>query len=287
VIGKFEELMIQRMIDLWTRGVLIAAGVLAMSASASAQWLNQPTSGLPRNADGSPNLSAPAPRNADGKPDLSGVWQSNRDADGPAGGIEGIVAPRYMFDLTVDMKDRASLLRPEAAAVYKARAANEFRDNPTIRCLPLGVPRLNSYTHPFKIVQTAGLIVILYESQTTFRQIFMDGRKLPVDAQPAWYGYSIGRWEGDTLVVESSGFNDRTWLDGSGHPHSESMRLTERFTRRDVGRLDVEITIDDPVTYVRPLTYMQTQSLLADSELIEYICNENHEANLPHVKGKP
>lgn len=279
--------MIQRMIDLWTRGVLIAAGVVAMSASLNAQWLNQPTSGLPRNADGSPNLTAPVPRTADGKPDLSGVWQSVGDPAGSVGGIEGIVAPRYMIDLTVDMKDRNSLLRPDAAAVYKARAANEFRDNPSIRCLPLGVPRLNAYTHPFKIVQTPGLIVILYESQTTFRQIFMDGRKLPEDAQPAWYGYSIGRWDGDALVVESSGFNDKTWLDGSGHPHSESMRLTERFTRRDLGRLDVEITIDDPVTYVRPLTYMQTQSLLVDGELIEYVCNENHEANLPHVKGKP
>jgi hypothetical protein len=255
--------------------------------SAGAQWLNQPTPGLPRAADGRPNLGAPVPRTADGRPDLSGVWESNRDAGGPAGGIEGIVAPRYMFDLTIDMKDRDTLMRPDAAALYKARAANQFRDNPSIKCLPLGVPRLNSYTHPFKIVQTPGLIVILYESQTTFRQIFMDGRKLPDDPQPAWYGYSIGRWDGDTLVVQSSGFNDKTWLDGSGHPHSESMRLTERFTRQNLGRLDIEVTIDDPVSYTRALTYTQSQSLLADGELIEYVCNENHEANLPHVKGKP
>jgi hypothetical protein len=279
--------MIKRRIALWMRGVLIAAGVAAMSASPGAQWPNHPTPALPRGADGSPNLRALAPRTLDGKPDLSGVWQSHRDPDGPAGGIEGIVAPRYMIDLTVDMKDRNSLLRPDAAALYKARAANQFRDNPSIKCLPLGVPRLDSYTHPFKIVQTPGVIVILYESQTTFRQIFMDGRKLPEDAQPAWYGYSIGRWEGDTLVVESSGFNDKTWLDGSGHPHSESMKLTERFTRRNVGQLNIEVTIDDPVSYTRPLTYMQSQRLLADGELIEYVCNENHEANLPHVKGKP
>ena len=278
--------MTKRTIDPWTLSAALML-VVATSATPMAQWPNHPTPGVPRAADGSPNLNAPVQRTPDGKPDLSGVWQSNRNAGGQAGGIEGIVAPRYMIDLTVDMKDRNAVMRPDAAALYKARGANEFRDNPSIKCLPLGVPRLDSYTHPFKIVQTPGLILILYESQTTFRQIFMDGRKLPADAQPAWYGYSVGRWEGDTLVVESSGFNDKTWLDGSGHPHSESMKLTERFTRRDAGHLDIEVTIDDPVTYTRPLTYTQGQTLLADEELIEYVCNENHEANLPHVKGKP
>ena len=140
-----------------------------------------------------------------------------------------------MIDMTRDMPERATLMTPAAAAIHQARVANNLRDNPAIRCLPLGVPRLDSYTHPFKIVQTPGLVLVLYESQTLFRQIFTDGRRLPEDPQPAWLGYSVGRWEGDTLVVQTAGFTDQTWLDGSGHPHSEAMRLTERFTRRDVG----------------------------------------------------
>ena len=136
-------------------------------------------------------------------------------------------------------------------------------------------------------MQTPGLVLVLYESQTLFRQIFTDGRRLPEDPQPAWLGYSVGRWEGDTLVVQTAGFTDQTWLDGTGHPHSEAMRLTERFTRRNVGQLDIEVTIDDPVLYTRPITYTQRQSLQVDGELIEYICNENHEANLPQMKPKP
>lgn len=271
----------------WWAARLATALVAGVAATAGAQWLNQPTTGLPRDAEGRPILTAPPPRAADGKPDLSGVWQSDPDPAGVKGGIEGIVTPRHMVDLTTGMLDSSALMRPDAAAIYQARGDNQFRDNPSIRCLPLGVPRLDSYTHPFKIVQTPMLVLVLYESQTTFRQIFLDGRSLPKDPQPAWYGYSIGRWDGETLVVESSGFNDKTWLDGSGHPHSESMRLTERFTRRSVGRLDIEVTIDDPVMYTRPLRYTQSQSLLPDGELIEYVCNENHEANLPHVKGKP
>jgi hypothetical protein len=134
---------------------------------------------------------------------------------------------------------------------------------------------LNAYTHPYKIVQTPELIVILYESLTMFRQIFVDGREHPKDPQPSWMGYSIGRWDGDVLVVETVGFNDQTWLDGSGHPHSEAMRLTERFRRRDVGHMDIDIVIDDPKAYTRPLQYVQPQLLLPDTDLIEYICAEN------------
>jgi hypothetical protein len=137
------------------------------------------------------------------------------------------------------------------------------------------VPRLDAYTHPYKIVQTPDLIVILYESQTLFRQIFTDGRSHPVDPEPSWLGYSVGRWQGDELVVETIGFNDKTWLDGFGHPHSEAMKLTERFRRRDFGHMDIEITIDDPKAYTKPIRYVQPQRLEADSELIEYICNEN------------
>ena len=139
------------------------------------------------------------------------------------------------------------------------------------------MPRLDSYTHPYKIVQTPDLIVILYESLTMFRQIFTDGRPHPEDPQPSWLGYSTGRWDGDVLVVETIGFNDKTWLDGSGHPHSEQMRLTERFRRTDFGHMDIEIVIDDPKAYKKPLRYTQPQNLLADTELLEYVCENAKE----------
>jgi hypothetical protein len=250
--------------------------VLAVVATpAAGQWVNQPTKGLPRTADGKPDLSAPTPRSLDGRPDLSGIWRSEPDPKGTAGGIEGIVAPRYMVNIMVDMKPGDVPFQPWAEALFKQRNANLLRDNPMIRCLPAGVPRLDSYTHPFKIVQTSELIVILYESQTMFRQIFLDGRELPKDPEPSWMGYSVGRWEGDALVVETVGFNDQTWLDGLGHPHSDAMRVIERFERRDVGRMDIEIEIDDPKAYTRPLRYVQPQLLLPDTELLEYICAEN------------
>jgi hypothetical protein len=253
----------------------IAAVLLVTWRPAAGQWVNQPTRGIPRTADGKPNLTAPAPRTGDGKPDLSGVWQPMADGTDKAGGVEGIVAPRYLIDITRDLKPEEVPFQPWAAELYKKRNDNFRRDNPLIRCLPAGVPRLNAYTHPYKIVQTPELIVFLYEAATMFRQIFLDGRELPKDPQPSWMGYSVGRWDGDTLVIETVGFNDQTWLDGSGHPHSEDMRLTERITRRDFGHLDVAIVIDDPKTYTRPLSYVQPQVLLADTDLIEFVCAEN------------
>jgi hypothetical protein len=249
-------------------------------AAAAAQWPDHPSARIPRTADGRPDLDAPARRTADGKPDLSGIWQSERDPSGGAGGIEGLPTPRYMIDIMKDVDPAGVPFHPWAAALHKERVANSFRDNPMLQCLPAGVPRLNAYTHPYKIVQTPELIVVLYESMTLFRQIFMDGRDLPKDPQPTWMGYSVGKWEGDTLIVQSAGFNDRTWLDGSGHPHSEAMRLVERFRRRNIGQMDIEITIDDPKAYTRPLTYTQRQLLLPDTDLIEYICNENFQKPL-------
>ena len=164
---------------------------------------------------------------------------------------------------------------PWARKLYEERNARARIDNPLIKCLPAGVPRLIAYTHPYKIVQTPTLIVMLYESSMIFRQIFMDGRDHPVDPQPSWMGYSVGAWNGDTLIVETIGFNDQSWLDGSGHPHSEQMRVTERWTRRDFGHMDVDVIIDDPGAYAKPLTYVQPQELLPDTDLIEYVCAEN------------
>jgi len=246
-----------------------------MCAPVAAQWINHPTRGLPRHADGTPDLTAAVPRTREGIPDLSGVWQPAGDPTGTGGGVEGIVAPRYLIDITRDLKPEGVPFQPWAADVYRQRNANFRTENPLIRCLPAGVPRLNAYTHPYKIVQTPELIVMLYESQTTFRQIFVDGRELPHDPQPSWMGYSVGRWEGDVLVVESAGFNDQTWLDGAGHPHSDAMRLTERFRRHDLGHMDIDIVIDDPKAYTKPLQYVQPQVLLTDTDLIEYVCAEN------------
>ena len=254
--------------------MLSAAFLLLIVVPASGQWLGYPAKNIPRNPDGSPNLSAPSPRTAAGHPDLSGVWQATADPSDTSGGIEGIVAPKYMIDIMRDLKGTVPF-QPWAAQLYQERQANKLRDNPMIKCLPAGVPRLNAYTHPYKIVQTPQLTVMLYESQTMFRQIFTDGRAHPADPEPSWLGYSIGKWDGDTFVVETIGFNDKTWLDGFGHPHSEAMKLTERFRRRDFGHMDVEITIDDPKAYTKPLRYVQPQLLQPDNELIEYICNEN------------
>jgi hypothetical protein len=256
------------------RPLALAVIAAACCAPVYAQWLDFPARGIPRGVNGSPNLTAPAPRNARRQVDLSGVWQATPDPNDPPEGTAGMPLPRYMLDIMRDLKGTVSL-QPWAAKLYEQRQANKLRDNPMIKCLPAGVPRLAAYTHPYKIVQTPELIVILYESQTTFRQIFMDGRAHPEDPDPSWYGYSIGRWEGDTLVVDTTGFNDKTWLDGLGHPHSEQMRVTERYRRLNFGSMEISVTIDDPKTYTASLTYVQPQRLLADTDLIEYICNEN------------
>ena len=256
-----------------SRRALVTVALLVLAASARAQWLGYPAKHVPRNADGTPNLSAPAPRTADGKVDLSGVWEAANGDDAP-GGIEDAGVPKYMVNVMRDFKG-ATPFQPWAAELFKQRQANKMRDNPMIRCLPAGIPRLAAYSHPYKIVQTPDLVVMLYESQTLFRQIFLDGRPHPTDPEPTWLGYSVGKWEGDALVVETVGFNDKTWLDGFGHPHSEAMKVTERFRRRDVGHMDIEVVIDDPKAYTQQIRYVQPQELLPDGDLIEYICNEN------------
>ena len=265
-----------RVVGVRTALARIAIAVACLSVPAGAQWLDRPAAGVPRDALGTPLMTASVPRTLDGKPDLSGVWQPTPEAVVGGRSVEASgVAPRYLFDVTRGLPDRESLMTPWAADVYRQRAQNSRRDNPLIACQPAGVPRLNAYTHPYKIVHMPQLIVVLYESQTMFRQIFLDGRELPQDPQPSWMGYSVGRWEGDTLVVETAGFNGKAWLDGSGHPQTEFARLIERFTRHSIGHMDLEILVEDPKAYTRPLRYVQPQTLHAEGDLIEYVCTEN------------
>ena len=233
---------------------------LVTAAPVTAQWLDYPTPDLPRTADGKPNLAAPAPRTSDGKPDLSGLWRLN--------GIGRVF--NILGNEPVEML-------PWARDVYAKRSINFAKDSPDSNCLPAGPTAGLFGMSPVKFIQTKNVLVILYEDQPA-RQVFLDGRPLPKDPNPTWMGYSVGRWDGDTLVVETAGYNDRTWLDLTGHPHTEALRLTERFRRLDTGRMQLEMTFDDPKTYTRPWTVPVNAQLLPDSELLEFVCNENEKS---------
>ena len=241
---------------------LLASGV-------SAQWTyRDPTA--PRTTDGRVNAKAPAPRTAAGTVDLSGIWQTDI---------------KYNFNLAADLKPGDIVMLPWGQALFAERQDNLGKDDPEGFCMPPGFPRVNGVPFPQKIVHTPTGIVILYETRTTFRQIFLDGHTLVKDPQPTWMGYSKGRWDGDTLVVETTGFNDRTWLDDAGHPHSDQLKVTERIRRPSFGQLLVHITIDDPKAYAKSWAVTQEFQLMADGELIEYVCNENNR-DIPHIVGK-
>ena len=244
--------------------------VVALTCTVSAQWsYRDPTA--PRTADGKVDVKAPAPRTSTGTVDLSGIWQTDT---------------KYNFNLGADLKPGDIVMLPWAQALVAERQGNLGKDDPEGYCLPPGFPRVNGVPFPQKIIQTTNAVVILYETRTTFRQIFLgSNHTLPSDPQPTWMGYSKGRWDGDTLIVETTGFNDKTWLDDAGHPHSEQMKVTERFRRPSFGQMVVDITIEDPKTYAKPWSVTQAFQLIADGELIEYICNENN-LDIPHLIGK-
>ncbi len=243
------------------------------SAPAIAQWTNAKSQGIPRLADGKPNLSAPAPRTADGKPDLTGIWQAGRA--GPAG--------QYGYDYDVAQNLPPDALTPWARTVRQQRVQDFRKDSPLAHCLPMSIPFL-SFRGLSRIVQTPGLIVILYESPNSpHRTIFMDGRELPKDPNPTWLGYSAGHWEGDTLVVNSVGFNDQGWLDVGGNPQTESLRLTERFRRPDFGHLELEVAFDDPKTFTKPFTLRMVKTYSADTEIFEDVCENERDSG--HLLG--
>jgi hypothetical protein len=243
----------------------LAPALLGMPMAA--QWLNYPAPGVPRTKDGKVNLSAPAPRTPDGKPDFSGIWQ----------GSDG----RYLPNLAADGVEVSMF--PWAAKLYRERQENEGKDRPSGRCLPHSVTDFDALSIPKKIIQTPGVLVLLFEAYHSYRQIFTDGRALPQRRDPAWFGYSAGKWDRDTLVVDTVGLNENTWLDDGGHPHSDALRITERFRRPDFGHMQVQITIDDPKTYTKPWTVTIPWQLLPDTELLDWVCE--NEQDFKHLVG--
>jgi len=249
----------------WRATALSIAILVSSMGTASAQWwLDVPAGDIPLTATGAPDLMAPAPRMADGHPDLSGIWGQIKT---------------YSRDLTDDLVSPDEIpYQSWARELTDVRAdGSRSGEDPPAHCLPQGVPRLGGAPAPWKVVQTDDLIVIIYEAFGFWRQIFMDGRRLADNVNPTWMGYSTGRWEGDTLVVDTRGFNGRAWLDQVGKPSTEQLHVIERFTRTDFGHLVTEVTIDDPGAYNAPWTVRQNANLLTDTELLEFICNENNQ----------
>jgi hypothetical protein len=246
-----------------TRGIVVgcAAAVawLGLASTPDAQWLTLRTPGIPRLADGAPDLKAPAPKTSDGTPDFSGIWKT------PTG--------RYLANLAADGVEVS--MQPWAEKVYRERQANFGRDRPSAACLPHSVTDFDAHITPRKIVQTKDLLVMLFEGYHTFRQIPTDGRAFPREVEPAWFGYSVGKWERDTLVVETVGVNEKTWLDDAGHPHSDALRIHERFRRTDFGHMTVQITIDDPKAYLKPWTVSFGWELMPDTDLLDWVCENN------------
>jgi hypothetical protein len=264
----------------------IAATVFLTSAL-FAQWPAYPTPGVPKTADGKPNLSGPVPRTADGKPDLSGVWQYSRPpgAPGPTPATQATSTSTELVPLAVRLSQFWNLgasfpdglpFQPWAAELHRQRVASNSKDNPDAHCLPLGLMQLHTHGQPRKMIQTPGVIVILYEANAGIRQIFTDGRPQPKDVEPWWFGYSTGKWDGDTLVVETTNLRDLGWLDVEGSPITETGRILERFRRVDYGHLEIEVTIDDPKAYTKPWTVTVHQRIMLDTDLIEFICQENN-----------
>jgi len=238
------------------------------------QWLDYPTANIPRLPDGRPNLSAPAPRLPDGKVDISGLWVAT-------------IEPYVLNTSSERGRSESGLepgkvpFKPWAETLFRKRLQSDGRDDPSAHCVTGGVPRVSVIPYPFRVITIPGKVVVLYEIYQVWREIFTDGRELPDDPNPTWMGYSIGRWDGNTFVVRSSGFNGKAWLDPEGRPSTAAMEVTERFRRRDFGHMDLEVTIDDPKAYDDPWTVMVPLTYYADTELLEDVFNENNKYPRP------
>jgi hypothetical protein len=259
---------------IFTATILLA---LIIVEPALAQWQQVADESVPRTSTGEPELSAPAPGAAAGRPNLAGVWVA--DADLHMAGVEfvegEVTLPRHLMNVMADLEPGEVEMKPWAEELVQQRLESRGLIDPVAYCKPWGITQQATNIFPYKIVQTSDLIVILYEQDTVFRQIFLDGRAPVEDPVPRWLGYSTGRWVGDELVVETTGFTDQTWLDFTGHPHTESLHLTERFRRVDAGHLEIETTVDDPETYSRPFTYTMTATVTPDDDLLEFFCTDN------------
>ena len=285
--------------------VFVVLGAPLASPPLAAQWMQYPTAGVPRKADGTVNMSAPAPRIANGKPDFSGIWttaEPNRDTgelstpkqkQGPRdprtskqaqspGDPGDIRASRQMAYLGVDLPGGLPY-QPWLAKVTKERTDNLAKDDPHIRCLPDNFLRAYGLPHLLKFVQTPGLLVVLDEMNAIYRQVFLDGRPLPTDPTPSWQGYSSGKWSGDTLIIDTIGLRDDTWIDWNGSVLTQAAKVREQIRRPDFGHLEIQVTVDDPKAYTKPWTVTLKQRIVVDTDLIDEICLEN-EQSLKHMK---
>jgi hypothetical protein len=264
--------------------------IIAVSPAAYAQWPVHAPSNLPKGPDGQPNLRAPAPKTRDGHPDLTGLWQAARPRTAGARGADTPAAAATagsadspplatFFDIGANLP-KGLPIRDWARKLKEERMADGMKDNPDAHCLPMGYMQFHQHPQPRKIIQTSDVIVILYEANYGVREIYMDGRSLPDrTAQPWWYGYSVGRWDGDTLVVESTGFKDGGWLDVNGSPLTDEARVIEKFKRLDYGALQIDVTIDDQKAYTEPFTVRVNQELALDTSLMEFVCLENERSS--------
>jgi len=275
----------------WAQAGGWLAVVLMVGRSAEAQWLKHPTAGVPRTKAGAVNLTAPTPRAIDGKPDFSGMWRPGNplpcppdisSADGDC--IEKDPLSAWAINIGFDLKGGLPY-QSWAADLVKKRSADNSKDDPHARCLPANVPRGYTLPHITKIVQVPGLVALLNEFNASYRQIFTDGRPLPEDPQPSWNGYSTATWQGDSLVVQTSGFRDDLWLDMSGSPLTSGGKMTERIRRPNYGSLEIELTVDDPKAYTKPWTVLLKEHIALDTELLDEICLEN-ERSVQHMIGK-
>jgi hypothetical protein len=252
---------------------LLAPGAVALwlcSQPAEAQWRNAPEAAMPRTANGQVDMEAPPPRNASGRVDLQGIWMPDDN--------------RYIRDLALDLGDDHVPYQPWARKLFDERKdGSHSGEDPDAHCLPQGVPKIDFVSYPWKLIETPNSVVIVYETFTYWRQIFTDGRAVDAKAKPAWMGYSTGRWDGDTLVVETTGFNGKAWLDQLGRPTTDRLRVIERFTRTHCGHMRIDVTIDDPGAYTASWSASQTVHLRPGWEPLEFICGENNKdvENLP------